>query len=121
VTIVTSPLDVELIRKDFPVLERTVHDDRPLVYLDSANTSQKPRAVLDAMDDFYARHNANVARAIHALGEEATALYEARATRSPPSSVPRERGRVHQERLRGAQPRGQRARLGQGSVRDRPG
>jgi cysteine desulfurase/selenocysteine lyase len=76
VTIVTSPLDVELIRKDFPVLERTVHDDRPLVYLDSANTSQKPRAVLDAMDDFYARHNANVARAIHALGEEATALYE---------------------------------------------
>jgi cysteine desulfurase / selenocysteine lyase len=49
----------------------------PLVYLDSANTSQKPRQVLDALDDFYSRHNANVARAVHTLGSEATTLFEA--------------------------------------------
>ena len=72
----TSPLDVELVRKDFPALERLVHDDRPLVYLDNAATSQKPRQVLDALEDYYARHNANVHRGIHVLAEEATALYE---------------------------------------------
>ena len=71
-----SPLDVEKIRKDFPILERRLAGDRPLVYLDSANTSQKPRAVLDALADHYERHNANVARAVHQLGEEATAAYE---------------------------------------------
>jgi cysteine desulfurase/selenocysteine lyase len=69
-------LDVELIRKDFPILERRLAGDTPLVYLDSANTSQKPRAVLDAIADHYERHNANVARAVHQLGEEATAAYE---------------------------------------------
>ncbi|MDX6223847.1 MAG: cysteine desulfurase / selenocysteine lyase [Frankiales bacterium] len=69
-------LDVERIRKDFPVLERRVHDDQPLVYLDSAATSQKPRAVLDAMAEYYELHNANVHRGIHTLAEEATALYE---------------------------------------------
>ena len=68
--------DVELIRKDFPVLERRVHDGRTLVYLDSAATSQKPRAVLDAMTDYYEQHNANVHRGVHVLAEEATALYE---------------------------------------------
>jgi cysteine desulfurase/selenocysteine lyase len=72
----TSPLDVERVRKDFPALERLVHDDRPLVYLDNAATSQKPRQVLDALEDYYARHNANVHRGIHVLAEEATALYE---------------------------------------------
>ena len=72
----TSALDVELVRKDFPALERLVHDDRPLVYLDNAATSQKPRQVLDALEDYYARHNANVHRGIHVLAEEATALYE---------------------------------------------
>ena len=72
---VSATFDVERVRKDFPILERQVHG-RPLVYLDSANTSQKPRAVLDAIADFYERHNANVARAVHALGEEATAAYE---------------------------------------------
>ena len=71
-----TPLDVERVRKDFPVLERVVHGDKPLVYLDSAATSQKPRQVLDALDDYYARHNANVHRGVHVLAEEATALYE---------------------------------------------
>ena len=48
----------------------------PLVYLDSANTSQKPQVVLDALTEFYARHNANVARAVHTLGSEATTAFE---------------------------------------------
>ena len=68
-------LDVEAIRKDFPILAREVHGV-PLVYLDSANTSQKPQVVLDTLTDFYARHNANVARAVHTLGSEATTAYE---------------------------------------------
>jgi cysteine desulfurase/selenocysteine lyase len=68
--------DVELIRKDFPILDRRLDDDRPLVYLDSANTSQKPRQVIDAMVDHYEQHNANVARAVHQLGEESTAAFE---------------------------------------------
>jgi cysteine desulfurase/selenocysteine lyase len=72
-----ATLDVERIRKDFPILERLLAGDRPLVYLDSANTSQKPRLVLDTLTEHYERHNANVARAIHQLGEEATAAYEA--------------------------------------------
>ena len=69
-------IDVELIRKDFPILTREVHG-LPLVYLDSANTSQKPQVVLDALTDFYSWHNANVARAVHTLGSEATAAFEA--------------------------------------------
>jgi cysteine desulfurase/selenocysteine lyase len=69
-------LDVARIRKDFPILERQVRDGQPLVYLDSANTSQKPRQVLDALADFYERHNANIHRATHQLGEEATQAYE---------------------------------------------
>src|SRR3954451_23901539 len=69
-------LDVETVRKDFPILAREVHGV-PLVYLDSANTSQKPQLVLDALTEFYARHNANVARAVHTLGSEATTAYEA--------------------------------------------
>jgi len=72
----TSPLDVEGVRKDFPILERRLAGDKPLVYLDSANTSQKPRAVLDVLAEHYERHNANVARALHQLGEEATAAFE---------------------------------------------
>jgi cysteine desulfurase / selenocysteine lyase len=71
-----ADFDVEAIRKDFPILSRQVHGV-PLVYLDSANTSQKPRQVLDALEDFYTRHNANVARAVHTLGSEATTLFEA--------------------------------------------
>ena len=67
--------DVERIRQDFPILSRQVHG-LPLVYLDSANTSQKPQQVLDAMQDYYRLHNANVARAVHTLGSEATTLFE---------------------------------------------
>jgi cysteine desulfurase/selenocysteine lyase len=68
--------DVAVIRKDFPILEREVRPGVPLVYLDSAATSQKPLRVLDAMRDYNERHNANVHRGIHTLAEEATALYE---------------------------------------------
>ena len=67
--------DVELIRGDFPILDRRV-GEYPLAYLDSANTSQKPQVVIDAMVDHYERHNANVARAMHVLGAEASAAYE---------------------------------------------
>lgn len=67
--------DVEKIRQDFPILTREVHGV-PLVYLDSANTSQKPQVVLDTLDEYYRRHNANVARAVHTLGSEATNLFE---------------------------------------------
>jgi cysteine desulfurase / selenocysteine lyase len=70
----TGP-DPASLREDFPILEREVHG-KPLVYLDSANTSQKPRQVLDAMADYYRRHNANVHRAVHTLSEEATDLFE---------------------------------------------
>jgi len=63
------------LRADFPVLTREVHG-KPLVYLDSANTSQKPRPVIEAVDAFYREHNANVSRAVHALGTEATEAYE---------------------------------------------
>ena len=69
-------LDVEAIRKDFPILSRTVYG-RPLVYLDSAATSQKPRQVIEALVRFYETYNANIHRAIHCLGEEATSAYEA--------------------------------------------
>ncbi len=69
-------LDLDKIRADFPILDRRLSGDRPLVYLDSANTSQKPQSVIDTMSEHYALHNANVARAAHQLGEEATAAYE---------------------------------------------
>src|SRR5437667_5114594 len=59
--------DPKVVRKDFPIFERRVHGDKPLVYLDSANTSQKPRRVLDALTDFYEHHNANIHRAVYQL------------------------------------------------------
>jgi cysteine desulfurase / selenocysteine lyase len=68
-------LDVERVRKDFPILEREVHGKR-LVYLDSAATSQKPRQVIDAMTEFYEKTNAGVHRSVHALGEESTVAFE---------------------------------------------
>jgi cysteine desulfurase/selenocysteine lyase len=66
---------IEAIRADFPILQREVNG-RPLAYLDNAATSQKPLPVLQAMDDYYRLHNANVHRGVHTLSEEATALYE---------------------------------------------
>ena len=67
--------DLSRLRADFPILSREVHGRR-LVYLDSAATTQKPVQVLEAMDTYYRRHNANVHRGAHALAEEATDLYE---------------------------------------------
>jgi cysteine desulfurase/selenocysteine lyase len=68
-------IDVEAVRKDFPILSRQVHG-LPLVYLDSANSAQKPQVVLDTLTDFYANHYANVARAVHTLGSESTTAFE---------------------------------------------
>ncbi len=71
---------MEAVRKDFPILERDVPGGR-LVYLDSANTSQKPRQVVEAIERHYLEHNANVARAMHTLGAEATEAFEDARTR----------------------------------------
>ncbi|WP_344771622.1 cysteine desulfurase [Aeromicrobium panaciterrae] len=74
---VESPTyDVARIRADFPILSRRLAGDLPLVYLDSANTSQKPESVIRALDDHYRLHNANVARAMHQLGSEASEAFE---------------------------------------------
>jgi cysteine desulfurase/selenocysteine lyase len=72
----TKPsLDVARIKKDFPIMERKIHG-KPLCYLDSAATSQKPKQVIEAISDFYSNYNANVHRAIYELGEDATRGYE---------------------------------------------
>jgi len=71
----TAGFDVERVRADFPALHQSVHG-RPLVYLDSAATSQKPQGVIDAVLKFYRADNANVHRGVHALSERATAAYE---------------------------------------------
>ncbi len=68
-------LNVEKIRKDFPILQRKVHG-KPLIYLDSAASSQKPQQVIDAISHYYSTSHANIHRGIHQLGEEATAAYE---------------------------------------------
>jgi cysteine desulfurase/selenocysteine lyase len=68
-------LKIEKIRKDFSILKRKVHG-KPLVYLDNAATTQKPKVVIDAVKDYYENYNANIHRSIHVLGEEATAAYE---------------------------------------------
>jgi cysteine desulfurase / selenocysteine lyase len=68
-------LDAEAIRRDFPILQRTSRG-KPLVYLDSANTSQKPRQVIEAISEYYERHNANLYRAVYEIAEEATAMFE---------------------------------------------
>ncbi|KAB7771979.1 cysteine desulfurase [Xanthomonas maliensis] len=73
-TTTTAP-DWERVRSDFPLLLRQVHD-KPLIYFDNANTGQKPLPVIAATDAFYRRQNANVSRAVHALGTEATDAYE---------------------------------------------
>jgi len=68
-------LDLDKIRKDFPILQRRIND-HPLIYFDSAATSQKPRQVIEAIKDFYEKYNANVHRAVHTLSQEASELYE---------------------------------------------
>lgn len=68
--------NVQNIRKNFPILLRKVHGSKQLVYLDSAATSQKPKMMVDAMVEYYTRHNANVHRGIHTLGNESTSLFQ---------------------------------------------
>src|SRR5689334_2945472 len=70
-----APLDVAAVRADFPILSEHVNG-HPLVYLDNAATSQKPEAVLRALDDYYRHYNANVHRGIYQISERATAAYE---------------------------------------------
>lgn len=70
-----TAIDWARVREDFPLLARQVNG-KPLVYLDSANTGQKPASVIQTVDDFYRQHNANVSRAVHTLGTEATDAYE---------------------------------------------
>jgi len=91
-------LDVDRIRKDFPILDRITHG-KQLVYLDSANTSQKPRQVIEALTEYYERHNANLYRAVYELAEEATAMFEDARSRlasfvgsADPSSIVFNRG-----------------------------
>lgn len=69
------PLDVDAIRRDFPILNQSVHG-KPLVWLDNAATTQKPQSVIDALADFYAHDNSNIHRAAHALAARATDAYE---------------------------------------------
>jgi len=76
ITATTPTLDVERLRKDFPILSRRVRG-KPLIYLDNAATSQKPRAVIDAMSRFYGSENANIHRGVHYLSEQATVAYDA--------------------------------------------
>ena len=92
-------------RGRFPLL--TAKRERPLVYLDSAATSQKPESVLAAMDDYYRRYNANIHRGIYAIAEEATAAYEdARAAARALHRRPAARGDLHPQQHRGHQPGG---------------
>jgi cysteine desulfurase/selenocysteine lyase len=71
----TAHFDVEKVRRDFPILQRKVHG-KPLIYFDTAASAQRPLAVIEAVDDFYREHNANVHRGVHTLSQEATDLYE---------------------------------------------
>ncbi|HYK77683.1 MAG TPA: aminotransferase class V-fold PLP-dependent enzyme, partial [Daejeonella sp.] len=73
---IASVFEVDTIRQNFPILSRQVNGN-PLVYLDNAATSQKPRAVIDALSKYYTLYNANIHRGLHSLAEEATAAYEA--------------------------------------------
>ncbi|MGH7139619.1 MAG: aminotransferase class V-fold PLP-dependent enzyme [Pirellulales bacterium] len=70
-----SPLDVQALRRDFPILSRLVHGDRPLVYFDNAATTQRPRQVIQSLVEVYEKHYANVHRGIHWLSEQSTDLY----------------------------------------------
>ena len=79
-TAVRPALDAAVLRRDFPILDQTVNG-RPLVYLDNAATTQKPTAVLDALQAYYRQDNANVHRGIHELSRRATEAYEGARTR----------------------------------------
>ena len=70
-----TPFDVETIRKDFPILSRTVNG-KPLIYLDNAATSQTPQQVIDVIVDYYSNYNSNIHRGVHTLSQEATDKYE---------------------------------------------
>src|SRR5205809_6756372 len=69
-------IETQTIREDFPIFQRLVNG-KPLVYLDSAATSQKPRVVIEALEDYYRRYNANIHRGVYTIAEEATAAFEA--------------------------------------------
>ncbi|TLX84293.1 MAG: cysteine desulfurase [Thaumarchaeota archaeon] len=69
-------MNIESIRKDFPILKRKVHKDKPLIYFDNAATTQKPIQVIEAISNYYLNYNSNIHRAVHELAEEATAAYE---------------------------------------------
>jgi len=71
-----STLNIENIRSDFPILQRKVHKDKPLIYFDNAATSQKPIQVIDAIRNYYLNYNSNIHRAVHQLAEESTAAFE---------------------------------------------
>ncbi len=72
----STELSIENIRKDFPILKRKVHDNKPLVYLDNASTTQKPKQVIDALTNYYNNYNANIHRSVYSIAEEATEAYE---------------------------------------------
>ena len=71
-----STINIENIRKDFPILQRKVHNGKTLVYFDNAATAQKPIQVIDSIHNYYLNYNSNIHRAVHQLAEEATAAYE---------------------------------------------
>lgn len=73
---IQTTLDIQAVRKDFPILQRKVNGE-PLVYLDNAATSQTPKPVIDSIVDYYSRYNANIHRGVHTLSQEATDAYEA--------------------------------------------
>ena len=72
----SAEVSLENIRKDFPILERKVRDNKPLVYLDNASTTQKPKQVIDAIANYYNNYNANIHRAVYSIAQEATDAYE---------------------------------------------
>jgi cysteine desulfurase/selenocysteine lyase len=72
----TSTINIENIRRDFPILQRKVRNNKPLVYFDNAATTQKPIQVIDSIHNYYLNYNSNIHRAVHQLAEEATAAYE---------------------------------------------
>src|SRR5438034_1335850 len=98
-----STFDVEAVRRDFPILERTF-DGKPLVYLDSGATSQKPVQVIEAESRFYRLHNANAHRGIYTLGEEATEAYERARDDHAVEAADRCRPRRRLDRGRGCGP-----------------